>query len=52
MNRSTVIVDVVRSPMGTKGGRLVGIRADDLAAQVLERLLDRLPELPRGGPTG
>ena len=47
MNRSTVIVDAVRSPMGTKGGRLVGIRADDLAAQVLEALLERLPKLPR-----
>ncbi len=47
MNRSTVIVDAVRSPMGTKGGRLVGIRADDLAAQVLEALLERLPNLPR-----
>ncbi len=47
MNRSTVILDAVRSPMGTKGGRLVGTRADDLAAQVLEALLDRLPGLPR-----
>jgi acetyl-CoA acetyltransferase family protein len=47
MNRSTVIVDAVRSPMGTKGGRLVGIRADDLAARVLEALLARLPGLPR-----
>lgn len=47
MNRSTVIVDAVRSPMGTKGGRLVGVRADDLAAQVLTALLDRLPDLPR-----
>ena len=47
MNRSTVIVDAVRSPMGTKGGRLVGIRADDLAARVLEALLERSPGLPR-----
>ena len=47
MNRSTVIVDAVRSPMGTKGGHLVGIRADDLATQVLTALLDRLPDLPR-----
>ncbi len=47
MNRSTVIVDAVRSPMGTKGGRLVGMRADDLATQVLEALLNRVPELPR-----
>ena len=47
MNRSTVIVDAVRSPMGTKGGRLVGLRADDLAAQVLDSLLERQPNLPR-----
>ncbi len=47
MNRSTVILDAVRSPMGTKGGRLVGIRADDLTAQVLTALLDRMPDLPR-----
>jgi acetyl-CoA acetyltransferase family protein len=47
MNRSSVILDAVRSPMGTKGGRLVGVRADDLAAQVLEALLERLPGLPR-----
>jgi acetyl-CoA acyltransferase len=47
MDRTTVIVDAVRSPMGTKGGKLVGMRADDLAAQVLEALLERLPDLPR-----
>ena len=47
MNRSTVIVDAVRSPMGTKGGRMVGMRADELAAQVLEALLERSPGLPR-----
>jgi acetyl-CoA acetyltransferase family protein len=45
MNRTTVIVDAIRSPMGVKKGRLVGIRADDLAAQVLEALLGRLPGL-------
>jgi acetyl-CoA acetyltransferase family protein len=47
MNRTTVIVDAVRSPMGVKGGKLVGTRADELTAQVLTALLDRLPGLPR-----
>ncbi len=47
MNRTTVIVDAVRSPMGVKGGKMVGMRADDLSAQVLTALLDRLPGLPR-----
>ncbi|MGB3565070.1 MAG: thiolase family protein [Thermoanaerobaculia bacterium] len=47
MSRSSVIVDAVRSPMGVKKGRLIGVRADDLAAQVLEALLARQPNLPR-----
>lgn len=46
MSRSSVIVDAVRSPMGVKNGRLVGIRADDLAAQVVRALLARQPDLP------
>ena len=47
MSRSSVIVDAVRSPMGVKGGRLIGIRADDLAAQVVVALLERQPDLPK-----
>ena len=47
MSRTSVIVDAVRSPMGVKNGELVGIRADDLAAQVVTALLDRQPDLPR-----
>ena len=46
MSRSSVIVDAIRSPMGVKKGRLIGVRADDLAAQVLEALLARQPKLP------
>ncbi len=47
-NRETaVIVDAVRSPMGVKKGKMIGIRADELAAQVVQRLLDRQPDLPR-----
>jgi len=47
MSRTSVIVDAVRSPMGVKKGNLVGIRADDLAAQVVTGLLDRQPDLPK-----
>ena len=41
-----VIVDAVRSPMGTKNGKLIGIRADDLTAQVIRALLERNRSLP------
>jgi acetyl-CoA acyltransferase len=47
MSRNSVIVDAVRSPMGVKNGELIGVRADDLAAQVVTALLDRQPDLPR-----
>jgi len=47
MSRTSVIVDAVRSPMGVKKGNLIGIRADDLAAQVVVALLERQPDLPR-----
>ena len=47
MSRTSVIVDAVRSPMGVKGGKLIGIRADDLAAQVVTSLLERQPDLPQ-----
>jgi acetyl-CoA acetyltransferase family protein len=36
------IVDAVRSPIGRRGGSLAGIRADELAAQVLNGLLGRV----------
>lgn len=43
----SVIVDAVRSPVGVKRGRMVGlIRPDDLAAQVVKKLLERNPTLP------
>jgi acetyl-CoA acetyltransferase family protein len=45
MSASSVIVDAVRSPMGVKKGRLIGIRADDLASQVVGALLKRNPAL-------
>jgi acetyl-CoA acetyltransferase family protein len=48
MRSTSVIVDAVRSPMGVKNGHLIGIRADDLAAQVVQALLERQPGLPPG----
>ena len=45
-NGKSVIVDAVRSPIGVKNGEMVGMRADDLAAQVIKALLDRNPNLP------
>ena len=35
MNES-VIIDAVRSPIGLKNGKLVGIRPDDLTAQLVK----------------
>tara|TARA_B100000941_G_scaffold290916_1_gene275951 strand:- start:7734 stop:8864 length:1131 start_codon:yes stop_codon:yes gene_type:complete len=40
MNNS-VIIDGVRSPIGLKNGKLIGMRADDLSAQVIKGLLKR-----------
>jgi acetyl-CoA C-acetyltransferase len=45
-NRTPVIADIVRSPVGRAGkGALVDYRPDDLGAFVLRTLLDRHPEL-------
>jgi len=41
MSTKSVIVDAVRSPIGVKNGKLVGIRPDDLAAQVVKGLQRR-----------
>ena len=37
----SVIIDAVRSPIGLKNGDLLGIRPDDLTAQVVRELLKR-----------
>ena len=37
----SVIIDAVRSPIGVKNGKLIGIRPDDLSAQVVKQLLER-----------
>jgi acetyl-CoA acyltransferase len=44
--RDAYIVDAVRSPIGRRGGSLAEIRADELAAQVLNGLVDRLDVEP------
>ncbi len=41
MSNKAVIIDAVRSPIGVKNGEMVGIRPDDLAAQVVKGLMDR-----------
>ena len=41
MKKRTIIVDAVRSPMGMKNGKMIGIRPDDLGAKTLKALLDR-----------
>jgi len=43
MSRKSVIIDAVRSPIGTKNGKLVDMRMDDIAAQVVKALLERNP---------
>ena len=37
----SVIIDAVRSPIGVKNGNMVGIRPDDLTAQIVKGLLTR-----------
>jgi acetyl-CoA C-acetyltransferase len=37
------LVDGVRTPIGRYGGALAGVRPDDLAARVLQALVERLP---------
>ena len=44
----SVIIDAVRSPIGVKNGNMVGIRPDDLAAQVVKGLLARNPSINPG----
>ena len=44
MNKS-VIIDGVRSPIGTKNGEMIGMRPDDITAQVIIGLLERNKEI-------
>lgn len=43
----SVIVDAVRSPIGLKHGQMLGIRPDDLTAQVIKGLLSRNTEISK-----
>ena len=40
------LVDAVRTPVGRYGGKLAGVRPDDLLAHVIKALLERQPKLP------
>jgi len=42
------LVDAIRTPIGSFGGSLAPVRADDLAAHVLKALMDRNPGLDPG----
>lgn len=46
MNKS-VIIDAVRSPLGNKGGSLIGLRPDDLSTQIVKGLLVRNKSLDK-----
>ena len=39
----SVIIDAVRSPIGLKNGQMIGMRPDDITAQVVKALMDRNP---------
>ena len=41
MENKAVIIDATRSPIGIKNGEMVGIRPDDLSAQVVKGLMER-----------
>jgi acetyl-CoA acyltransferase len=45
MSNKAVIIDGVRSPIGTKGSPMIGMRSDEIAGQVIKGLLDRNKEL-------
>src|SRR5690606_7697349 len=41
--KSAFIIDILRTPVGKYGGSLSSIRPDDLAAEVIRRLIQRNP---------
>ena len=45
MGNKSVIIDGVRSPIGSKNGEMIGMRPDDIAAQVVKGLLERNKEI-------
>ena len=45
MSNKAVIIDGVRSPIGTKGSPMIGMRSDEIAGQVIKGLLERNKKL-------
>ena len=45
MSNKSVIIDGVRSPIGTINGEMIGMRPDDITAQVIIGLLERNKEI-------
>ena len=46
MSTESYIMDGTRSPIGTKNGQMVGVRSDDLTAQVIQGLMKRNENVP------
>ncbi len=46
MSVDSFIIDGARSPIGTKNGQMVGVRSDDLSAQVIQGLMQRNANIP------
>ena len=46
MIKQAYIIDAIRSPIGSFGGSLSTVRADDLAAHVMAELVKRNPQIP------
>lgn len=44
--KTAYIIDAVRTPIGSFGGSLSSVRADDLAALVIKELVARNPQIP------
>jgi acetyl-CoA acyltransferase len=47
VSQQAFIIDGVRTPIGSFGGALSEVRSDDMAALVIQRLLERHPNLDR-----
>lgn len=44
--KETFIIDALRTPIGKLGGSLAPVRTDDLAAFILQKLVERHPQIP------
>jgi acetyl-CoA acetyltransferase len=44
--KTAYIIDAIRTPIGSFGGSLSSVRADDLAALVIKELVARNPQIP------